>query len=353
MMKPALPLLLGSLMVLAAACDGGGPAGGVPTNQPPLVAAPGVWTWVDVPGSQCSDGTPTGFAVNPQASDDLFIYFEGGGACWDYLTCFTLVTASGPFGAADWPAFEPTLNGPFDRTRASNPMRNATMVYIPYCTGDLHVGDNVAQYQYGVYSGTYHHKGMPNTIAFLSLVASTWRKPARVVYGGSSAGGYGAALSYPLMRQTYPDAKMYLVDDAGTLLEGDALSPSLRSSWITSWNIGALADSICIGCRDDFSQVYPALAGRYPKDRMALLSSQRDVTIRTFFNLTPDEYQTDILAMVHDRLNPLPNFHAFLIAGEQHTLLWTSTQSTTNGVVLETWLDDMLADRPAWATVQP
>ena len=334
---------------------GAGPYQGVPKDLTPLNVPADTWTWIDVPESKCDDGTPTGFAINPhQAADpaaaDLFVYFEGGGACWDYITCVAVGTSThGPVGAAQWATRQASLPAPFDRTRASNPFRDTTMVYIPYCTGDLHVGDNVAQYN----EVTFNHKGRPDTTAFLSRVASTWSNPARVIYSGSSAGGYGAALTYDLMRRTFPDAKMYLVDDAGPLLEGDAVPAAEKTAWITSWNIGALADSFCDTCRTDLSGIYTTLTSRYPHDRMALLSSLQDATIRAYFMLTPELFQTALLQMVTDRLDSTANFRPFLITGEQHTLLGTMNTSTTGGVLLESWLNDMVNDHDPWTAVKP
>jgi hypothetical protein len=334
----------------AASCGDAARYEGVPRDLPPLQATAGAWTWVDVPDSRCDDGSPTGFAVNPQDTSDLFIFFEGGGACWNYLTCVAVGTASkGPVGSAQWTARQSSLPAPFDRVRASNPFRNATMVYIPYCTGDLHVGDNLADYR-GV---SYYHKGRPDTVAFLSRVASTWADPARVVVSGSSAGGYGAALTYDLARKTFPKARMYLVDDAGPLLEGNAVPAEERTAWILAWNIGGLIDDLCAGCRSDFSLAHKTLTTRFPNDRMALLSSLQDVTIRTYFMLTPDAFQTALLQLVADHIAPTVGFRTFIITGEQHTLLGTMTTSTTNNTVLEAWLNDMINDKAPWASVQP
>jgi hypothetical protein len=328
---------------------------GVPQDQPPLTATPGTWTWVDVPEAVCNDGTPTGFAINVQDTSDLYVFFEGGGACWDYLTCVAVQTAvKGPVGLAEWTATRlPMLPEQFDRTRMTNPFRNATMVYIPYCTGDLHVGDNVAMYSGPVATVTWNHKGLPDTTAFLSRVASTWKDPARVVFSGSSAGGFGAILLYDLARKTWPKSRMYLIDDAGPLLEGDALPAAEKQAWISAWNIGGFIDNLCTGCQTDFSQLNTTLVTHYPNDRMALLSSLQDVTIRTYFMLTPDQFQTDLLQMINDRLTPTQAFHPFVITGEQHTLLGTMTTSTTNGTVLEPWLDSMINDKSDFVPVIP
>ena len=105
---------------------------------------------------------------------------------------------------------------------------------------------------------------------------------------GSSAGGFGAILLYDLTRKTWPKSRMYLVDDAGPLLEGDALPAAEKQAWISAWNIGGFIDGLCAGCQTDFSQLETTLTTSYPNDRMALLSSLQDVTIRTYFMLTPD-----------------------------------------------------------------
>ena len=340
--------------VLSISCGSSAPYEGVPRDQPPLTATPDTWTWVDVPEAVCNDGSPTGFAINVQDTSDLFIFFEGGGACWDYLTCVVAALATtGPVGAAQWAAREQMLPEQFDRTRASNPFRNATMVYIPYCTGDLHIGHNVMTYTGAGAPVTWNHKGLSDSTAFLSRVASTWKDPARVVFSGSSAGGFGAILLYDLARKTWPKSRMYLVDDAGPLLEGDALPAALKQAWIGAWNIGGFIDDLCAGCQTDFSQLNTTLTTRYPNDRMALLSSLQDATITFFFGLTPATFQMDLLQMVNDRLIPSQAFRPFLIAGNQHTLLGTMTTSTTNGTVLEPWLDQMINDQKGWDTVQP
>jgi hypothetical protein len=342
------------MAVLAISCGSSAPYEGVPRDQPPLAATPGTWTWVDVPGSVCNDGSPTGFAINVQDTSDLFIFFEGGGACWDYLTCVVAqLSTIGPFGATEWATREQMLPEQFDRTRTTNPFRNATMIYVPYCTGDLHIGDNVAMYPGGGSTVTWNHKGLSDSTSFLSRVASTWKDPARVVVSGSSAGGFGAILLYDLTRKTWPQSRMYLIDDAGPLLEGDALPAAEKQAWISAWNIGGFIDDLCAGCQTDFSLLNTTLTKSYPNDRMALLSSLQDATITFFFGLTPATFQTDLLQMVNDRLIPSQAFHPFVITGNQHTLLGTMTTSATNGTVLEPWLDSMINDKSDFVTVLP
>ena len=50
------------------------------------------WTWVDVPGMVCGNGSPTGIAINPSTrSQKLVILVEGGGACWEAANCYGIL----------------------------------------------------------------------------------------------------------------------------------------------------------------------------------------------------------------------------------------------------------------------
>jgi hypothetical protein len=333
--------------------DGGGGVDAAPL--PP--GTPGAWTWVDVPGMQCDDGSGTGVAINPApagGSGALFIYFMGGGACWDASTCFVLNTAvHGPFGQAQWDSTgAPAVEHPLDRTRATNPFRNASYVFIPYCTGDLHGGSNVATYDV-LGPRTFAHVGRRNVEALLPRLQATWPAPARVVIAGSSAGGFGATLNYDLIRRAYPAADAALVDDAGPLLEGDGIPPDERSAWYAMWHLGDLVDPLCgPDCRNDLSRVYPALVTRHPGDRMALLTSLQDQTIRTYFLiLLGADFEQRLRALITDRLAPTATFRTFAIPGESHTLLGGIDTITSAGITVEAWLDMMLAGDVSWASV--
>jgi Pectinacetylesterase len=366
-MKPLA--LAGSLACLAAACgtpaasthapDGGDAAassgdGKVDVSSPDVPSPAGAWTWIDVPGSSCDEGTPTGIAVNPGSGTDVLVYFEGGGACWDYGTCFVLNTSlHGPFGRTQWNALATQVNlGPLDRTRATNPFRASSYVFIPYCTGDMHAGNNVQTYDGAAGPKTMHHVGRKNAEAALAVVTAMWKTPSRVVVAGSSAGGFGATFNYDLFRRAYPDADMALVDDAGPLLEGGGIPADIRANAYMYWHLGDAVDPLCAACRDDFSGVTAALATRYPNDRLALISALTDPTVSLFFRLSLDQFQASLLATVAHRYTPTTNARAFLVTGTQHTYLATQATTTSKGVTLESWLSAMLGGG-AWDTVKP
>ena len=80
MSSPSI-ISVGVVLLASLACGGGGARsdGGASDGAAAgmLPGAPGVWTWVDVPGMTCDDGTPTGVAINPApggtAGGDLLV----------------------------------------------------------------------------------------------------------------------------------------------------------------------------------------------------------------------------------------------------------------------------------------
>jgi hypothetical protein len=329
--------------------------------RPPLgqkfTAPASKWTWVDFPDSSCDDGTPTGIGVNAGASNNLIVFLNGGGACWDYSTCYSLKTASqGPFGAKEFNQLAQgnDLAGTlFDRNDAANLFKDWTFVFVPYCTGDLHGGDNVVAYTGGGVTKMYHHKGHANMAAFVPRIAGTFPSVDKVVLSGSSAGGFGTGLNYDLVRQYYPMQKVYMIDDSGPPVGVDALPTLFHDALYKQWNVWPVLDSICPDCRTDLSAIAPALAKKYPNDRFSLLSSLQDMTISGYLLLSKAGFQTAVLALASDVIDPLPRFKYFYVDGATHTMLGHPADFSTKGTSLWTFLGQQLSDDAAWKSVRP
>jgi len=89
-------------------------------------------------GTGCAAGTPYSFFHRAgTAPGKLLIYFQGGGACWNWVSC------SGMFDPSVEADELYDYEGIFDRENPANPFREFEIVFIPYCTGDVHVGDVV------------------------------------------------------------------------------------------------------------------------------------------------------------------------------------------------------------------
>jgi len=350
--------LLG-LTILACACsddNGAVPDAPItpdapPANTGPINAPAGVWTFVPVDGNACDDGSATGIGVNPGDTDKLVVYFEGGGACGDYVTCYVLNTAShGPFGAAQLPGATNRPGSIFDRGAPDNPFAAFTLVYVPYCTGDIHGGVKINEYSNGQMTRTYHHVGHANAVAALERLAATWPSLGTLVVTGASAGGYGSVLNYDDYRSAWGSAKAYLIDDSGPFLKA-ASTPDLLKNWFVAW--GLLDWIPCSECATEYSAVYPYLAGKYTSDRLALLSSLQDVVIRTYFFLDADQFQIALEALATDVLDPLPKFEHFFVAGDSHTMIGNPADFSVGELGLWTWLTQMVTDDAAWTSAEP
>jgi len=333
----------------------------VPTLPPlgaPISAPAKTWTWVSFPDAVCDDGTPTGVGVSlAPDSKDLLIFMQGGGACWDYESCAVSNSSThGPYGEKQFRSTKLlfALGSILDRN-AMNPFKDYNLVYVPYCTGDVHAGDNVMTYEGGAdKKRVIHHKGRPNLLAFLQRIAATVPAPGKLVVTGSSAGGFGSALNHDVVRAFFPHAKSYLLDDSGPPMIGDAIPANLRAQWFKSWRLDRTLSMLCPECERDFSTLVPILAKRYPNDRMALLSYTQDGVIRKFFgDQSAMQFQQNLTVMASTMLDPLPNFHYYFASGTGHTFLFSPALTTVKGVSLLSWIAQLGTDEAKWKSVTP
>jgi len=279
-----------------------GPDAGAPGDAGaiaiPAAAPYGQWTYFQTPGASCANGTPGGFALNPSSgSTDLMIWMRAGNMCYDYDTCITQQVAAFLNGYDD-AGYQMDLhgllrNGAFDRTQAANPFRAFNFAYIPYCTGDLHSGNQVTTYTApdgGM--GVIHHVGYANVGAVLQRLVPTFPSVRRVVVTGSSAGGFGAAFNYQRIKAAFPAATVYLVDDSGPYLAEPFDSKALQDAWKANWGFVANLPANCPQGDPDLPDGGTAnlflCAAQDPTFRGALIESLEDSTISNSFAAPPD-----------------------------------------------------------------
>jgi len=237
--------------------------------------------WMDVPGMICADGSRTGIGISPGRTDSVLVYLAGGGACWSPTACNSPFRA---FGKQDFEILQLLASGTiFDRTLAGNPFASWTIVFVPYCTGDVHAGDS--QQTYG---GTaWNHHGFRNLQAAVGAVTSALSRPAEVVVAGSSAGGFGSFAAYRMVREEWDAAgatTAALVDDSGPTFVGTAIPQQLLADWWESWALGSTIGASCPDCQSDLSAMWTRLRASYPDDRHAFISTTQDLTMRGFFS---------------------------------------------------------------------
>ncbi len=209
-MRPrSLRLTWSSFAFLLACGDGGSDA---PPAFEEEIAEDGVWTFVPIEGSRCMDGSPTGIGMNlSRSSDKLVIMYEGGGACFNDVSCSGVAHQEG-YREADLAAFVANEGrvGLFDRTDAENPARDWNYVFVPYCTGDIHAGNN----EDGL--GGRMAVGYVNSTLAITRVRDEFAGGlSYVLASGYSAGGFGAFYNYGQIQELFGDTPVDLLDDSG------------------------------------------------------------------------------------------------------------------------------------------
>jgi Pectinacetylesterase len=321
---------------------------------------PGQWQWFDIEGTECIDGSPTGLGVRPGTGDGLVVYFEGGGGCFDFASCSLFYTTFANFDENAFALLVPTLltSGIFDPNEPDNPVRDWSFVYVPYCTGDVHAGDEDLAGVPG-FVGAHQFVGYRNFGLDLARIGPTFPAPSHVLVTGISAGGYGAAFNYDRIADAYAYAgvPVTLLDDSGPPM-GDAYIPAcLQELWRELWGLDATLPPACAGCLDEGGWAVDLalyLRAKHQGQWFGLLSSEQDATIRTFLSpglnecqggLYPGaDYEAGLYALRDEILADDPNFASYYLPGLSHTSLPFPgyTVGQVQGVRIVDWVAALL-----------
>ncbi|NBT59161.1 hypothetical protein EBT16_10295, partial [bacterium] len=190
---------------------------------------------VELPGSLCGDGSPSYFSlVAKRNSPDLLLYLEPGGACWSAETCvFPHVTKLSRKPPTTKLIREKGLLNLSDPT---NPFYKFSKVTIPYCTGDVFLGDSEPNYGDAAHPNIVHHHGYQNALLTMEAVKNYFPEPERVVLFGRSAGGLGVLAQLRNLDSIFPHAMKYGLADSGTPLMPPFVDETNYSKIIDAWN---------------------------------------------------------------------------------------------------------------------
>ena len=293
----------------------------------------GQWLKFEPEGAVCANGSQYKYFVNfSETSDNVVIFLEGGGACWDYEDC----SSGGPFNTDciqepagtecirdNYPAvylhvdsLEPlsavteplgVINGDVPVELAYpmltgdtdiNPMGDWNRVFIPYCTGDIYLGSNVMTYSDPDGVGPdveFHHMGHQNMLLVIEELNRMFRSVPKMMVSGCSAGGVGSLNNYAFIRNGMTGVDNgYLIADSGpvipsTLRSGEpSHSTGLYEAVRTPWNIATAIESLPVTSDrilSDFGEVNAVLAKSFPNDRLSISIFERD------YNFTVASYE--------------------------------------------------------------
>jgi hypothetical protein len=307
----------------AAVSDGGGSTpvvmvgadGFAPLTAPlPPGKAYGDWTWVDVAGAKCRDGSPAGYYWRRGKEAQLLMFMNGGGACADPFFCGlnpknvnedlpsqSLIDATGNvLLGADKNRQVPPDEGIFKRD-PRNPVGNWNMIYMPYCTGDIFAGSKPDGTVPG-FEGKQQFVGYTNVGLFLESFGPSFANAGKALLTGSSAGSFGALVNYDRTQVFFDKYKvrLYGIADSGIPMRDQYMFTCLQKRWRELWNLDAALPKDCKGCfRADGGGITEGLGTFLFKEKYAdrkvggLVSAVEDGVMRAFFGAGLNECTTD------------------------------------------------------------
>lgn len=266
------------------------------TSKPPC----NTWIEMKLPGTICGDGSDYKFFVSwSNWNNDLVVSFEPGGACWDYDSCSG---ANGIRGAANPNGIPDDEMQTYQylnllRRTSDNPAQHYNMVFLPYCTGDTHTGNNVMTYTSdgpvdggtgpgGTASLTFHHAGHANVMAVIDWLKKSFPIVPKMLVTGCSAGGAGAIVNYHFIRSGLGSNVQcgYLLDDSGPIFHSYGPSKQLHTLIRAAWNLDPILDSLTpvagidgTALKADFGRMNDFLASEFPRDRLSVVLYQMDL----------------------------------------------------------------------------
>jgi hypothetical protein len=275
-------------------------------------------------GGKCLDGTSAGFYIREGVDPSRFIiHLEGGGSCSTRLDCAD--TATSNLGSStNWTnaldPFQVANNKLLNEKCDENPeFCNGLTVYVPYCTGDVHIGTRTkaSNETWG-----FHFDGYHNFVAIIDMLIADYGlgDATQVLLTGVSAGGIGVFHNIDYLADRLPSAvvkgapiagwylpgphptdpsSMYVFSDYQNFVAGttgnDVENPFETSLWGSNENLPQ-------DCITDFGENFLACTTvhnlyRYIKSSLYIIQSQYDPQHIFYFGGVPlklDYNETDL-----------------------------------------------------------
>ena len=341
--------LLSFLMILTYSCD----QIHIEVSHPleAIAHEKGVWNWMDVDGMICRDSSPTGIGVRfGEDSKKWVIYLQGGGACFTEETCQTNPSSFNEedfMGRVENGAY---VSGLMNIDREENPVQDWNFIFVPYCTGDVHSGNNPGSFGLGL-SEEQQYVGARNIATLLEFIAPYLKQEEvdEIMLAGISAGGFGTHLSYYELKKHFPDTKTHVINDSGPLMSDPEIFPvCLMLGFQLIYDL-PIPPGFLVCCRPTYglADIYTYNANLFPNDNFGLISHLEDETIRYFFfagqntcqggEVSGELYTQGLYHLRENVLKPTGNISTFFRNGENHTFIQGNTtfyDSPVNGKYL-------------------
>lgn len=239
------------------------------------------WVEIKVPETYCARGEQYKVFLKYRSPEKVMIGFQSGGACWSHETCSRISPLAklnpgrgvDPYGALRAPDLQSTF------------MKDASIIYFPYCTGDVFTGAH--EEDYGGFK--IHHMGGENvrrTMAYLrDQNFFDFNSVSHLVQYGSSAGAIGAISHVRLMDSYFSSARFkFLLADSPGLHWGKNFFNRFRGEYKTQL-IGSLRDAGALidETNGNVAKDIDVFCNSNPSWNMAFLQSTKDIVMSLVF----------------------------------------------------------------------
>jgi hypothetical protein len=353
----------------------------------------GDWMYYEVQGAVCRDGSAAGYYLREGTSQNLMVFLNGGGVCYDDFFCAinpanvnqslpgeTLVDATlQTFMGAISPVRQVPPEDGILKKDPLNPVGDWTMVYVPYCTGDVYAGTTPNS---PVITSTavpplppQQFMGYANLGLFYQSFGPGYLDSVKVLLAGSSAGGFGTLLNFDRTQQFFSNSIVYAITDSGIPFRDQYLEPCLQKNWRDLWGVDKILPPDCTECfhpdGGGLTELSTYILQKYPGRVLGGgVSSNQDEVMKLFFGAGLNECTMPALfAMGSYPLDRYPlgltdfienvlggdKAGSYMTEGTTHQHLFRPRYYEENGVgmTLAAWVGEILNDNPVHVGVLP
>ncbi len=320
------------------------------TTEAPATAASYVdqWERVVAPADcMCSDKSEYSYFVREADPAKVVFFLEGGGACFDAVGCGPNSTTYKR--TAGYENGMTSNEGFFDLDNPLNPFADYSMVFAPYCTGDVHIGNTTHDYGDGV---VVEHKGFVNASAALTTMVETFPNATEVVVTGASAGSVPTPLYAGLTHDLLPEARISVfADGSGAYPDIPGINGVVGSVWgtmnaVPEWPVNA-------GITPE-TWSFPGLfiqAGTHAPDITFARHDYAFDETQVFFAGLAGIAADDLVSLIDKNEAQIEaggvELDSYISPGHDHTVLGKPEFYTemVNGVLLVDWVGDLIAGK--------
>jgi hypothetical protein len=281
------------------------------------------------------------------------VYLQGGGACWDATTCNVRGKVQ-YFKSAVSERERPYRAGLLDEANPENPVRGFTKVFIPYCTGDAHLGTRTVSFDIpktpsdSARQFVIHHNGGANATAALDWMYAHVPSPQLIFVTGESGGSIPTPVYAAAVSKHYSRARVVQLGDGSGSYGG---ASGITTAWLGLPVLRALKLTGVDSATLTYSGLYDIAAHSSARIAFAQINSAEDST-QSFFLRTADRSSPTVpVLLAHNYAEirrDIPGFRSYTMPGIMHAILPRPEFYTTSvdGVRLRDWVGALINGTP-------